>query len=605
MDAASEIIYNDSLANATSADITSRLADRFNCNELPEHLRLLIAALVSDLLTGKPSISKLRALFIGVINGGLRPADIMELIAELLKRQNRLGSPIDSSVIWSAAIALVEVVEERREGELGRLAYSLRRDPSTGLKNRSGLLEHLPPLLNRSSRLAKPLAVVVFQLIAVESQSLAETESLRSETVAAIESSIRSSDLLASISEYRLAIVCDLVSGQEAVTALIDRIRQSVAVATCNKIDLKSGVALYPFHGEDASTLLARAESALVEILASKDSISFADGTLRCRKSVSPKLQVVLDYQPIFDLEAGRPIRLEALARLATLTEVIQPDSFVSYLDRQGRMELLEQVQSKVISDLKQGPQIPVAINVEPDILTEKEFVAHFIEAWNRSGLDPALLTLEVTETHQLFSLSQPALTNLSEAGFRLSLDDFGSGYASLSRVMGFPFKEIKLDKMFVLGTEIPGPGLELVAAAAEAVHALDFELVVEGIESEKAAASLLGAGIRYGQGFALSVPRRFKDAAKAEIRSFAQDEYCVLAKTLMFSRLTTRLLEIEPDTRWSSPCGLDLTGLDAVIAIHDAQHKLLMGESGAETYEQLESKLHEAVIGFRRTKGE
>jgi EAL domain-containing protein (putative c-di-GMP-specific phosphodiesterase class I) len=143
-------------------------------------------------------------------------------------------------------------------------------------------------------------------------------------------------------------------------------------------------------------------------------------------------------------------------------------------------------------------------------------------EALEESGLDPAHVVLEITESLLLVDLPRTVavLTELRALGVRLAVDDFGTGYSSLSYLENLPVDILKIDKSFVdrigepRADDADRPGPVMVSAICQLGHALRLELVAEGIEQAEQAATLRALGSRYGQGYHFARPLPAHDLA-------------------------------------------------------------------------------------------
>jgi EAL domain-containing protein (putative c-di-GMP-specific phosphodiesterase class I) len=161
-------------------------------------------------------------------------------------------------------------------------------------------------------------------------------------------------------------------------------------------------------------------------------------------------------------------------------------------------------------------PPMTVAVNLSARELDEPGLVASVRSALEDSGLDPASLVLEITETLLLVDLAQTVrtLAELRALGVRLAVDDFGTGYSSLAYLENLPVDILKIDKSFVdrIGeaADAVAPGREqsvMVAAISQLGHALQLQMVAEGIELAEQADTLRGLACHYGQGFYFARP--------------------------------------------------------------------------------------------------
>jgi len=172
-------------------------------------------------------------------------------------------------------------------------------------------------------------------------------------------------------------------------------------------------------------------------------------------------------------------------------------------------------------------PPLTVSVNLSARELDEPGLVGSVRAALEDSGLDPAHLVLEITESLLLVDLPTTVgtLLELRALGVRLAVDDFGTGYSSLAYLENLPVDILKIDKSFVDRIADPSPGLPddgdhgaqrsvMVAAIAQLAHALGLQMVAEGIEAAEQANTLRGLECQYGQGYYFARPLTSDDLA-------------------------------------------------------------------------------------------
>ncbi|TVQ50273.1 MAG: EAL domain-containing response regulator [Gammaproteobacteria bacterium] len=227
--------------------------------------------------------------------------------------------------------------------------------------------------------------------------------------------------------------------------------------------------------------------------------------------------QIHLMYQPIFSIEDGGVIGMEALARWAhPELGPIPPDRFIPVAEETGLIiPLGEQVLHAACRQFQQWRRQHaglkyVSVNVSPAQLEIGGFATLVRDIVIQHGMTPDELQLEVTES-MIMSRPETAVTLLQELkalGIRLAMDDFGTGYSSLSCLHRFPFDVIKIDRSFV--QELNGERSEFVAlvhAIVNLAYNLGMECVAEGIETHEQVAVLLAVDCLYGQGYLLGRP--------------------------------------------------------------------------------------------------
>jgi EAL domain-containing protein (putative c-di-GMP-specific phosphodiesterase class I) len=162
-----------------------------------------------------------------------------------------------------------------------------------------------------------------------------------------------------------------------------------------------------------------------------------------------------------------------------------------------------------------------VAVNVSPRQLLDPHFTETVADALAVTGLDPRRLVLEITESTAMAPNSQEQLLALRATGVRLSIDDFGTGHSSLSRLAALPVNALKVDRSFV--RDIPSTGdAPLVRAMIAMAHSLGLTVVAEGIETERQADYLTALGCEHGQGYLFSRPVPAAELANLLVRAAA-----------------------------------------------------------------------------------
>ena len=157
----------------------------------------------------------------------------------------------------------------------------------------------------------------------------------------------------------------------------------------------------------------------------------------------------------------------------------------------------------------KAYPGFSIAVNLSPTLLTKRGIVEVVSNAASIWAIDPASLTLEVTEGAMMMNpkKSLEILNELHELGFGISIDDFGTGYSSLAYLKNLPADEIKIDKSFVMNMARDKKDESIVKAAVDLAHTLDLKIVAEGVEDEKTLDILSEMGCDYAQGYYMAKP--------------------------------------------------------------------------------------------------
>ncbi len=225
-----------------------------------------------------------------------------------------------------------------------------------------------------------------------------------------------------------------------------------------------------------------------------------------------------LAFQSQWDFAQARVSGAEALIRWNHPTRgPIAPDAFILQAERAGRIDtltywVLEHAITAALELNAIGPRFQMSINLSAQMVDKPDLVANFAEIARRRGIDPALLTIEITETSSV-SNRPAAVHNLSQLralGFRLSIDDFGTGEASLTYLADLPSDELKLDRRFVSRLLTSDRDRAIITSTIALAHALGQSVVAEGIEDEATYVALRELECDCAQGFFLDRPQAF-----------------------------------------------------------------------------------------------
>jgi PAS domain S-box-containing protein len=223
-------------------------------------------------------------------------------------------------------------------------------------------------------------------------------------------------------------------------------------------------------------------------------------------------------YQPIVRLASGRIAGVEALVRWwHNDSEFVGPGDFIEVAEETGlivpigRYVLKEACRQAHAWHLlfNTSPLLTTTINVSPRQFAQSNLVADVKAALDETGVEPSSLQLEITET---MAMSDPKITartfsQLKEIGVRLSIDDFGTGHSSLSRLRSYPVDVLKIDQSFVRGIEHDDESREIVHLIVTLAHHLSLKVIAEGIETQAQRAYLQQFGCEFGQGYLYSPP--------------------------------------------------------------------------------------------------
>ena len=286
------------------------------------------------------------------------------------------------------------------------------------------------------------------------------------------------------------------------------------------------GIAMFPEHGRDVETLMQRADIAMYSAKArgvgAEVYSASRDGHSRARLALIGELpdaiqsgQVVVHYQPKFNLETGEVAGAEALVRWDhPQFGLLGPGAFLPLAEQTGLMRpltlrVLDDALAQCAAWRDEGLNLPVAVNLGAPNLLDLGLPADVHELLAKWDVDPGMLQLEITET---IVAADPVrvieiMNRLGELGISLSLDDFGTGSSSLAYLRELPVQELKIDKSFILGMDEDREAATIVETIVDLAHNLGLRAVGEGIETEEAYRLLAASGCDFGQGFLMGRP--------------------------------------------------------------------------------------------------
>lgn len=226
-------------------------------------------------------------------------------------------------------------------------------------------------------------------------------------------------------------------------------------------------------------------------------------------------------YQPIVELETGKVTSVEALLRLRDENGQLlaASDVFAALLDPELSRRVSRVMLDSVVADGAAilalfGPECRIGLNLSEADLRQGDFVRHLIDVIDDSTLCPANITIEVTETMLLDAGGQlrASLAMLDECGFTICLDDFGTGFSSLTHLREFPIHKVKIDRDFIAAISEDHQSRLIIQAIVQMGHSLGLLVVVEGVENAEQEAFLRAIGCRHVQGYRYGRPALLDD---------------------------------------------------------------------------------------------
>jgi EAL domain-containing protein (putative c-di-GMP-specific phosphodiesterase class I)/ActR/RegA family two-component response regulator len=250
------------------------------------------------------------------------------------------------------------------------------------------------------------------------------------------------------------------------------------------------------------------------ENLTGGDAASRQDDEARLRTAFNAG-ELRVHYQPQVALASGRVVGVEALVRWQHPTRgLVSPNSFLPLAERLGLIQpltmfVLASALEEVRGWARAGQPVSVAVNLSTTMLSEPRLAEDIARLCEQATVSPDQLTLEISENATIGHLQAlaDALMRLRARGFRLALDNFGTGFSSLVELRSLPFSQLKIDKTFVNEATTRPAARAIVDAVIEFGHKIGFQIVAEGVETREAMVLLKEAGCDLAQGFLISRP--------------------------------------------------------------------------------------------------
>jgi diguanylate cyclase (GGDEF)-like protein len=430
-----------------------------------------------------------------------------------------------------------------------RTRHMAHNDMLTGLMNRFAFSEALDREIERGdigSREAFSLLVVDLDRFKEINDMLGHNtgDAVIVEAAARLRRTVNVEDLVGRIGGDEFIILArgGGEDGVQAPLALAERIvvalREPVVIdGSAIPISASLGLVHYPAHGVAAQELLKKVDIALYEAKRQgRNRVCVFDTSMQARFNEARIMELEIEtaiarrefepwFQPIGNIETGKIVGYEALARWPhPVRGMIPPAKFIPCAEQTGAIARIgQQILELACQACLTWPHpLYVAVNLSPvQFRQPQKLVAMVKDVLARTGLPPSRLNLEVTESLMLEDTEQTraAIAELAQLGIGVSLDDFGSGFSSLSYIHSYPFSKIKIDKSFIDHIESGRESVAIVSAVRVLAEKLDMELVAEGVETLRQHLVLRQLGVTQAQGYFYGKPLPRAALAESPLR--------------------------------------------------------------------------------------
>lgn len=442
---------------------------------------------------------------------------------------NKAGQP-------EAVIGMGRDITDRKTAEstIEQLAY---HDSVTGLPNRTLLHDRLKLAINRAGRDGQGAAVLFLDLDRFKSVNDSLGHAVGDQLLRLVGNRllecVRASDTVARLGGDEFVVLISALENDHAVGNVVMKILEKLCepykidgheVYTSSSI----GISLFPRDGRDAEELLKNADMAMYQAKeAGRNTCHFFSPELNIRaterlllestmRRALEREEFFLVYQPQMELSTGHIAGIEALLRWRHPDlGVVPPNNFIPIAEETGLIVplgewvLAEACRQTVRWQQEGHPPLRIAVNVSARQFRQKNLGLRVDKILKETGLDPALLELELTESAVMENPEEAILTlrQLKKMGITLSIDDFGTGYSSLSHLKHFPIDRLKIDRSFVKHVTRDYNDATIAEAIIALAHSMKLTVVAEGIEHIEQMEFMHQRHCDTMQGFYLSQP--------------------------------------------------------------------------------------------------
>ncbi len=441
------------------------------------------------------------------------------------RRQKKDGTLIDVNV-WTAALfdaqgeisgimAIVADITERKQSE-AKINYLAYHDTLTGLPNRVSFEERLVEAVAHANAQRESLAVMFLSLDRFKkfNDTLGHLigDQLLKSVAERLNLTLREEHRVARFGSDEFAVLLTRIAGAEDAARRatnFQNVLNAPFLVEGHELYVTSsiGIGLYPDDGTDAQGLLKSAGSALYrakQLGGSSYQFYTADMNERAlaRLALENQLRWALErkefvvyYQPQVNIDTGKIMGMEALVRWQhPELGLVSPAEFIPLAEDTGLiMPIGEWVLRTACAQTRVWQNcgfknLHVAVNLSPRQFQQPDLLQLIERALKETGLDPASLELEVTESSVMKNAESAinTLRELRDMGIRISIDDFGSGYSSLSYLKHLPIDVLKIDQSFVRDMTSDPKDAAIAMAIIQLAHSLQLQVKAEGVETEE-----------------------------------------------------------------------------------------------------------------------
>ena len=407
------------------------------------------------------------------------------------------------------------------------------KDALTQLPNRHGFKEHLNLAITRSARMGKTIALVFIDLDHFKPINDTYGHHVGDAVLIAVaqrlNKTVRACDYVARLGGDEFVAIIEDITFDEDITPIISRMLNSIKESfhvEQHHIDISCsiGIAVYPGDG-DIQKLMICADAAMYKAKENgRNQFKFFDVEIELASDLMLEIhhdlrramdndEFVLMYQPKVDCKTQKPIGAEALIRWNHPTKgLLLPGAFLPAAERFGMINHINEWVVKegcraIYHAKKMGINLNISINLAHQQFRNPNLVVDVLAILNQYDLSPSNLTFEIKETTAVNNELQflALLDDFKDANIKVALDDFGSHNFNLNYLQNISVNEVKLDRIFIAQMSDNKASHALVDAVIRLAHALNLNVVAEGVENEAQRKALTELGCNHMQGYLFS----------------------------------------------------------------------------------------------------
>jgi diguanylate cyclase (GGDEF)-like protein len=415
------------------------------------------------------------------------------------------------------------------------LEYYATRDPLTNLYNQRVFWELIESEVLRSSRHGDKFSLLLIDAdnfkSVNDSYGHGAGDSLLQMVVAAIRSAIRDDDLLSRYGGDEFAAILpetDMAAGEVVARRILDAVaavNMTAPDGTAITSSVSIGIATYPDHAKGMKDLFLVADNMMYRAKAegkNRVMVPSDEDVVEVFRTMGEKSMMILNavekrsvvpfFQPIINVADGRVEAIEVLSRIRMEDgSFVIAEEYVAIAEKMGVMHKLDFIQlEKTLEAVEEtGYGGLLFINMSPRALVLNDFVQETRRISSRFNIDPTRLVFEITERETIknMALLERFISTLRNEGFKLAIDDFGSGFSSFHYVKRFPIDFLKIEGEFILGMKNSEKDRALVRSIVSLSHDLGIRTVAEYVEDEAVFQQVIAQGIDLAQGFHIHRP--------------------------------------------------------------------------------------------------